>query len=340
MSTSVRVANISPLLDASHLRELFECCGTIQSLTWDNSSAQKVCIIGFGDPQQAQAATFLSGTPLGDRQLEVTAYSGGAPTSVHIAAPGFPPPPVMGQQIQIPVVGQQQRMPEVTIRPAPGAPTVDQQALLRASREHEELVAKTVYVGGLSLSVTEEHLKHFFSTCGTILFVKMAGRQPPARFAFIEFASKQAAATALTLSGAILLDCSVKIGKATNPIIKPKEKTDTNKLEEIMRKVRANIGKIDKKVKPRSRSRSRERRRSRSRSRDRSRRNRSRDRGRRRRSRSRDRDRSRRNRSRSPQQPLRRKRHNPHEGMFFDGYTWQPIAQPGVVQPGVMPPAQ
>jgi RNA recognition motif-containing protein len=241
-----------------------------------------------------------------------------------------------------------QAMPEVTIE-MPSMPAYDPGSMVKSSMEHEELIARTIYVGNLSLQVTEEHIKHFFSSCGTILFVKMAGRQPPARFAFVEFASKQAANTALTLTGSILLDCSLKVGKATNPIIKPKTKQDPSKLDEIMKRVEAARAKVANKVteakKERSRSRSRsrdrdrDRRRSRSRSRDRSTRERRRSRSRSRDRRDRDRSsRDERRRSRSP--PVRRarpaKKPDPHAGMFFDGYTWQPIQQPmqAMPQPG------
>jgi hypothetical protein len=321
MSLSVQVSNISPMLEKKHLSDLFQCCGEIKSLTWNDQGAQKICVITFGDPLHAQSATFLSGTPLGDRQLEVSPFNGEASAvTLPPVAPNLAPLPLapLRPSTSVQITPRPNAMPEVTI--APQGVVFDPGVLARASLEHEELIARTIYVGNLSLSVTEEHIKHFFSSCGTILFVKMAGRQPPARFAFVEFASKTAAATALTLTGSILLDCSLKVGKATNPIIKPKTKTDPNKLDDIMRKVREAQNKIGSKVGrqvSRSRSRSRGRRRRRSRSRDRGRRSRSRDRGRRER---------RRSRSRSPLRRAPKKKADPHAGMFFDGYTWQPIA--------------
>jgi arginine/serine-rich splicing factor 12 len=51
----------------------------------------------------------------------------------------------------------------------------------------------------------------FFAICGPITFCRLAGDEShPSRFAFIEFATKEAAQAAMMLNGSMLLDRAVK----------------------------------------------------------------------------------------------------------------------------------
>lgn len=167
----------------------------------------------------------------------------------------------------------------------------------------------------------------------------------PTRFGFVEMAEPEQAQAAILLNGSLLADRPLKISKANNSIFKPSNVASSaapqKDLSEIMKKVLAAKSEVDKVVVEKSRSRSRSRsggrrrRRSRSRSRDRSRRDRDRDRDRDRGRRDRDR-RSSRSRSRSrgrvgdnakmDRERPKKKEQPDHTGMFFDGYTWNPIA--------------
>lgn len=360
--TSIVVTNISTQLKEHHLRELFECCGTITKLEFTDS-LPRICSITFADPAHAKAAVFLSGTPLGDRELNVVLKGSSLPTAPSGATA------ILQQLADNTVNATNNSAGQATNNPNPGAVAglgTLSAPLLAATQKRLDEVARTIYVGNINCVLSEEELKQFFRSCGQIAHVKMAGETigKPSRFAFIEFTTTDAAAAAFGLTGTMLAGLPIKIGKAINPIFKPgslSAETKKEKLADIMKKVREATSKIDQKVKEReqrvhtkSPDKNQERkRRSRSRSHSRSRgwrrkeksrerrrrrrRSRSRSRGRRRgerRSRSRERYRRRgksKSRSRSPvktnsisDEP--EKKHMPDRtGQFFNGYCWQPI---------------
>lgn len=318
-SKCVLVTNICPQLDDTHIRELFECCGKIASLTM-SSTQPRFCEITFADSAHAKAASFLSNTPLGDRNLQV----------------------VIKENTPAPM-------------PAAVAPTNEEEMfgdpmlsgpLRVAAEKRMREIACTIYVGNVDCSVDEDTFRKFFAPCGPIAHVKIAGDTlgKPSRFGFIEYLEPEHAQAAIGLNGAVLADRPLKVGKANNSIFKPSNVAAANKnpeksVSEIMKKVLAATAKIGNKdgsrSRSRSRSRGRRRRRSRSRSRDRdrsrrSKRSRSRDRSRRGRSRSKDKDRSSRTKygnAKMDDEDKPKKAEQPDRtGMFFDGYTWNPIA--------------
>jgi len=314
VNMSIVISNISPQLSREHLLELFNCCGTIKTVEITDTEP-KVCNITYTEENHAKAAVFLSGTQLGDRPLQVALKSDFKLNSVTKNTTQVNPIAEMLRQ-------QQLLNPQVMNLTTP---------LLVTSQKRLQEIARTVYVGNVGFNIGEKELIEFFSCCGRAAHIKMAGDTigKPARFAFIEFDSVEAAQKALCMSGSILGGVAIKVGKANNPIYKPVNSEPTKNIDEIMKKVRQATQKIDKKVenggkensdnenehktrhrsrsagrkskqKKRSRSRNRSRSRSRSRNRRRNRRrNRSRSRStsrrrRRRRSRSRSRDNTRR----------------------------------------------
>jgi len=346
--TSVLVSNISPLLEKHHLTELFGCCGEIKSAELTkNAMGERICKIEFAMPEHAIAAQFLSGTPLGDRALQVVTLNGDSSGS--LASSAAQPVAEMKDGDPTPVTPL---MPNFQLGTNVSLP----QPLVVAAQKRAEEVARTVYVGNLNGVINEEHLRQFFKSCGDIIYIKLAGdAAQSARYAFIEFKELPSAQTALTLSGTMLGDRAIKVGKANNPIVKvggaSGEPTvqDPEKLEEAMERVRKLQKKISKKVeveekdgdpkdvkdtkdkdkKRSSRSRSKGRR---SRSGSRHKKRSSRSRGDRRRSRSRDnRRKSKRSRSRSwPRavsshyKPKAKKPQADYSGMFWDGFQWNP----------------
>jgi len=65
------VTNISPMLELSHLKDLFECCGPITKTDFQKDDVSSVLKITFKEAGHAAAAVFLNNTPLGDRPLHV-----------------------------------------------------------------------------------------------------------------------------------------------------------------------------------------------------------------------------------------------------------------------------
>lgn len=303
----------------------------------------RVCEITFMELQHAKAALFISGTPLGDRAL-----------AVRMKSPAeFQQYQSMGSPGGYSHQGQQEQGEGLS------------SSLMAATERRQDEVDRTIYVGNVPLPASEQDVKAVFGVCGPILHVKLAGETvgKASRFAFIEFVEKRSADAAMSMTGTMLQDKPIKVGRANNPIFKPGQSNDngpTNKnVDDIMAKVRAAQMQLKNKVeakrhdsrrdrdrgdRDRRHSRSPRRRRSRSRSRERRRR---RSRSRERRSRSRER-RPRRpssgasegGGSYSPPPPPARKRKNEHEGMFFDGYRWQPIDQVLGMATGQIPPPQ
>jgi len=328
-SKLVEIRNISSVLDENHLRELFECCGSIQSLEMRRGGVGRVCLIEFENTQEAEAAALLTGTQLGDLALTVERKSVedvvklkeeskqmaqrkeaegevaaalrkiqelAAPAEGQTAAP-----------LGTPIGGTGNNL----VGAGMSAGGVDAALQLENKRRDDEL-ARTIYVGNLNPLVTETHIKAVFKSCGEVLYLKMSTQCTPAhnqgqttRYCFLEFDSAEAAQRAFQLHGTPLGDRPLKIGPVTSPIVKTTQSSSSNilsnpmRLRNAMEHVRSALGKLEQRKgkgsdSSRSRSRGRRRRRrSRSRSRSRKRRRRRRSRSSRSRSRSRERRRDR-----------------------------------------------
>ncbi|KAJ3079171.1 hypothetical protein HK100_010496, partial [Physocladia obscura] len=96
-------------------------------------------------------------------------------------------------------------------------------------------IGRTIYVGNISLLISETDLTQMFSACGPVTYIKMAG--DPAhgcRFAFVEFAVVDAANEAIKLHGTPLAERPLKVTYSKNAINKGPKKIDG----ETMRRVR------------------------------------------------------------------------------------------------------
>ena len=111
----------------------------------------------------------------------------------------------------------------------------------------QDKLARTIYVGNLNPMIQVDHLKEFFSVCGAVNLVKIAGNSTnpqAARYGFVEFETTEPAHAAYNLSGHFLLDRPIKIGPARNAILNPhpssKSAPATNpvKINHAMAKVR------------------------------------------------------------------------------------------------------
>ncbi|CAK8689714.1 serine/arginine-rich splicing factor 11-like [Clavelina lepadiformis] len=294
----VQVTNVAPTATKEQVHTLFSFLGSIDEFAlYPNNPdpanpGTKVCFIKYNEGGSVGVAQHLTNTVFIDRPLICVPYTEGIIPDESVAMQFIAPANAAGS-----------------------GGSMDPAKL--------DEIRRTIYVGNLdSKTATAEQLMSFFSTCGEVKFVRMAGDETqPTRFAFVEFADVENVQKAIQLNGVLFGERPLKINHSNNAIVKPPGKNQdatSREIDEAMRRVREAQSLISKALEPdrkstrkRSRSRSRSRhRRHRSRSRDRSRRRRSRSRshGRSRRSRSKDRRRSRRSRSRSRDRRRRKSR--------------------------------
>ncbi|KAJ2037130.1 hypothetical protein H4S03_003170, partial [Coemansia sp. S3946] len=95
-------------------------------------------------------------------------------------------------------------------------------SILQFDPTKAEEISRTIYVGNIASNVVEQQLMDFFSACGPVAYVKMAGDGlQPTRFAFVEFADMPIAQAALQMNGMMLADRPLKVNHSKNAINKP-----------------------------------------------------------------------------------------------------------------------
>jgi len=276
----VKVTQISRLVTEDNLRELFQCCGEIQELKVIHTTTEQECVVEFRDGHNAETAVMISGTELGDSQLIVK----------HIderEALKFLRTSNRNATSRTEYEAAYEKMKEMMQGPSNQAGVLPDE------------VKRTIYVGNLNRHCTGEQLRNLFSTVGEVLFVKFSGTAQ-FRYAFIEFATEEAARSSFMLHGTEIGGQAIKIGQAHNPIFK--DDINTQDCQSSIREARRAAQDLNDKFTTKGSERGRERD---YRERDRDRRS-----PRRRRRRS-DRRRRRRSRSESPKQE-----------MFWDGFQW------------------
>lgn len=232
MSFQCMVTNLSPQLQESHLRELFEVCGELVGIRRvPTQGPTGSYIVEFKTEEGAKAATLISGTPLGDPPI---------PFTVKLAT---------GDAVALAF-----------------APRESEEDMSSAAQQRADEIARTIYVGNLDINVAEDTVRNFFAQLGRVLYCKLGGETEgkTARFAFVEFDSVASAQASYGLSGQILDGRAIKVGKANNPIFKPdQQKPTVVNMSEVERKLQMAQAAIKSKVetveKRRSRSRSRSR---------------------------------------------------------------------------------
>ncbi|KAJ1738807.1 hypothetical protein LPJ78_005011 [Coemansia sp. RSA 989] len=200
MAGRVKVTNISRHVTEEILLKLFSFIGTVNKLTLAGESGAQEgqeCMVEFEDEESARVAMHLSGTELADKALVV----GEKPNTGMPLANG-------------PVVAQMANRPRTHVAQIPSA--------MQADPIKAEEISRTIYVGNISTQVDEQQLMDFFSSCGPVAYVKMAGDGlQPTRFAFVEFASQETCQRALQMNGQMLADRPLKVNHSKNAINKP-----------------------------------------------------------------------------------------------------------------------
>ncbi|KAJ3065610.1 Protein srek1IP1 [Podochytrium sp. JEL0797] len=238
---SVKVSNISALVSEATLSELFAHLGKITSIEMLGPSQfnanTREALVTFEEASAAVIAMHLTGTELGDHMLLVTSHATAAPapTPANPAALDFMHPSrvaaaqmihstsLMGNALGVGVPGTNIKNPYVTTQ------------MFQIDPVKADEIGRTIYVGNISLLISEADLTQMFSACGPVTFIKMAG--DPAhgcRFAFVEFAVVDAANEAINLHGTTLAERPLKVTHSKNAINKGPKKLD----DITMRRVR------------------------------------------------------------------------------------------------------
>jgi len=271
----VEITNISSLLDESTLRELFECCGEIVRIEMRQDVKEgRICIIQFKSTQESEAAGLLSGTRLGDKSIQVK-LKDFADVREKIAGEKRPD----GKAIDL-VEAARRKVEEWANAPAT---PVDKSKLSEYDKRRESQINRTIYVGNLCPQLKEEHIRSFFSTQGKIKFIKMSGPGMDNNYCFVEFHEELSAERSHSLSGTILGDRAIRVGKVKTPIqgstgASTDILSNPMKLSQAMTNARFALEAIEKKKKEKmmgADDKKRRKRRSKSRSRSRRRRSKS-----------------------------------------------------------------
>ncbi|KAI9008327.1 hypothetical protein BC832DRAFT_553753 [Gaertneriomyces semiglobifer] len=204
---SIKASNLSTLVTEDILRDLFNIVGNVIDLKLYSSphnDGLQECLVDFEEPSAALTAIHLTGTDLGDRTLLVTAAPGHH-ISLANTSTATPTSPRGNGTVGSPTASHASTNTPVAAYDAPRA----------------EETARTIYVGNIALTTTDDEIRECFQSCGQILHIKMAGAQDQSsRFAFVEFADKSAATHALTLNGVSLGDRTLKVNHSKNAINK------------------------------------------------------------------------------------------------------------------------
>ncbi|KAJ1727182.1 hypothetical protein LPJ61_004713, partial [Coemansia biformis] len=231
MAGRVKVTNISKHVDKEILSKLFGFIGSIGKVDVRQSEINpevQEAVVEFEDASCVKAAMFLGGTDLADRALVVIDdLAETMPITPTVAIPAIPVMPRSGAANAVPlanpaVVAQMAgRVRSVQNIPANIAALIHP-SIMQYDPVKAEEISRTVYVGNIATRVMEQELMDFFSACGPVAYVKMAGDGlQPTRFAFVEFAELATAQAALQMNGMRLADRPLKVNHSKNAINKP-----------------------------------------------------------------------------------------------------------------------
>lgn len=157
----------------------------------------------YHDSSSAITAIHLTGIELGDRVLLVTP---------------FVRQPASDQTLTSSTISNAAKLALTPSIPAPlSAPlsALSQASTISAlhiDQAKADEIARTVYVGNVATPITEADLTQFFSDCGPIVLVRIAGDPTKeTRFAFVEFKSAESANRAVNYkSGQVIFNRAIK----------------------------------------------------------------------------------------------------------------------------------
>ena len=232
---TVFVSNIAPQISEDHLQKFFNFCGEIEIMrpvkyvfhcsdhnpNSTNSESLKYEIVFF-DESSAQKAIKLNKTPMLGFNLNIVLADASSSTAQHqtVSHTGAAAEILMGASKESTLKVLNPFIQQI------GDPSVDSNLVYSTGDiEKDKEIAKTVYVGNLNLRVTHKDLVDFFSSCGPIIYISLAGDDKhPCRFAFLEFMEIEGANKAILLSNHTFMDKEIKVNHSKRSITKPPPK--------------------------------------------------------------------------------------------------------------------
>ncbi|PIA15361.1 hypothetical protein COEREDRAFT_82109 [Coemansia reversa NRRL 1564] len=234
MTGRIKVTNISKHVSSDVLQQLFGHIGAVNNVALRQSEINpdvQEAEVEFDSESSVKPALFLGGTELCDRAL-IVIEDGKAPAATAVLTASNPAigglaPASHGGAHSLPlanpsVVAQMAgRVRNTQSIPANVAALIHP-SILQFDPIKAEEISRTIYVGNIASRVKEQELMDFFTACGPVAYVKMAGDGlQPTRFAFVEFADLTTAQGALQMNGMMLADRPLKVNHSKNAINKP-----------------------------------------------------------------------------------------------------------------------
>ncbi|KAJ2322920.1 hypothetical protein GGH92_011025, partial [Coemansia sp. RSA 2673] len=224
-------------VDSTIVKNLFSFVGDVVHVELRQSMINpevQEALVEFVDAQSIKPALFLSGAELAERALVVSEETAMLPAAV--AAMGIGSSGMRAATAAGVGVGSAHALPLAnpavvammagrtrTLTAIPGnLASIIHPSTLQFDPVKAEEISRTIYVGNIASNVVEQQLMDFFSVCGPVAYVKMAGDGlQPTRFAFVEFAEMATAQAALQMNGMMLADRPLKVNHSKNAINKP-----------------------------------------------------------------------------------------------------------------------
>jgi arginine/serine-rich splicing factor 12 len=263
----VFVSNVADEITDDILKQFLACLGKITSFQRLTGPLRTYLVV-FSTNEETKAALEANGTILIGRPIQIVTsrmYSRnhhGVFTHRHVAAKSgspplssnTPPPQLSGSIIvpgsvgQIPATENAVYNENPYIKPVPNVPFTP--VLSTGDDDKDREIARTIYIGNVNSRVSAAELVDFFSVCGPLAYIRMAGDDSqPTRFAFIEFLEVESAQRAMEMTGKVLLDRAIKVNRSNNTCVKPAiqlTRSEENRFQDAIYKLSKKLRKYDK----------------------------------------------------------------------------------------------
>jgi arginine/serine-rich splicing factor 12 len=253
----LQVSNISPTATRDQVQTLFGYIGRIEECrvypSALNQTQPKFSYIKFDRESAVELGQHLTNVVFIDRALVcVPAQSNRIPDEETALRSG----PTLPGQRQLPpnVTSSIQKDSDGLEMLYTNDPTITALGLtpyppLPSSTEMSKVeeIRRTVYIGNLEKGCDGEQLMQFLNaTIGEVMYLRMAGNEHlPCAYAYVEFSNQESVPLALQNNGIDYNGRALKIQHSRVAIIKPKQKTADQALEEVEEAIRVNENRGD-----------------------------------------------------------------------------------------------